>query len=78
LVDRPGAVAAALGDPCLAAVEQVERGLDRLTHRALGGGRDVGALLEGVVDGLGKIGVRHGVSWRPSHSISWRGRGEGG
>ena len=62
LVDGPCAVAAALGDARLAAVEQVERGLDRLAHRAFGGGRDVVALLEGVVDGLGEIGVRHAMS----------------
>ena len=45
-----------LGDARLALVEQVERAIDRLAHRAFGGGADVVALLEGVVDGLGEVG----------------------
>ena len=55
LVDLPAAVGLALGDARLAGVEQVERGLDRLAHRALGLGADVVARLEGLVDGLGKL-----------------------
>ena len=61
LVDGPGAVAALLGDARLAAVEQVERRLDRFAHRTLGRRPDVVALLEGVVDGLGEIGVGMGL-----------------
>src|SRR5262249_7540329 len=49
----------ALGDPRLPAVEQVERGLDRFAHRPVGRGSDVVAPLEGVVDGPGKLGLRH-------------------
>ena len=60
LVDPPVAVRALLGDARLAAVEQVERRLDRLAHRALGGRADAVALLESVVDGLGELGVGHG------------------
>src|SRR5262249_29162080 len=48
-----------LGDARLAAVEQVERSLDRVAHRTLGGGADVVARLEGIVDGLGKPGIGH-------------------
>ena len=50
----------ALGDASGAAVEQFERGLDGLTHGAFGGWPDPVALLKGIVDGLGKLGVRHG------------------
>ena len=55
----PRAVGLLLGDARLAAVEQVERLVDRLAHRALGLRPDVVALLEGVVDGLGEFGMRH-------------------
>ncbi len=48
-----------LGDTRLAGVEQIERSLDRLAHRPFRGRADRVALLEGLVDGLGEIGVRH-------------------
>src|SRR5690606_34407757 len=38
LVDLPAAVAVGLCDACLAAVEQLQRGLDRLAHLPAGGG----------------------------------------
>jgi len=59
LVDPPIAVGSSLGDARDAAVEQIERGLDGLAHRALGRRSDAVAPLEGVVDGFGKLGMRH-------------------
>ena len=56
LVDLPLAVALLLGDARFALVEQFECGVDRLAHRAFGGRAHVVALLEGVVDDLGKVG----------------------
>ena len=60
LVDPPVAVCAPLGDARDAAVEQVERRLDRIANGALGGRADAVALLESVIDGLRKLGVGHG------------------
>src|SRR5262249_59714009 len=42
-----------------AAAEEVGGGLDGLAHGALGRGPDAVAPLEGVVDDLSKLGMRH-------------------
>ena len=55
LIDPPGAACLTLGDAGGAAVEQVERLLDRFAHRALGGRADLIAPLEGGVDGRGQM-----------------------
>ena len=55
-------VARRFGDAGLAAVEQIERGIDRLAHRAFGLGTDLVAGLEGVVDDLFEAGQKL-VGW---------------
>ena len=60
LIDVPRPVGRLLGDARFAAVEQIERLLDRLAHRALGRWPDRVALFEGGVDGLGEIVVGPG------------------
>ena len=55
----PGLVGVAFGNPRLAAIEQLERGLDGLAHRPFGRRSDVVALLEGLIDGVGEFGMRH-------------------
>src|SRR5258707_966695 len=55
----PVAARIARGDALLAASEQVERRLNRIPHRPLGGRVDVVAVLEGRIDGLREIRVRH-------------------
>ena len=62
LVDGPAAVGLPFGDARLAAVEQVERGLDRLAHLAARRRRDLVALVEGLFDRrfeARKVGFRH-------------------
>ena len=56
---RQDSSASLLGDARLAAIEQVERGLDGLAHRPLGRGSDAVALLERLIDGAGELGMRH-------------------
>src|SRR5690606_2978306 len=56
------------GDAHFAGVEQIERGLDGVAHRALGCQADFVALFEGIVDGFREVGVSHAGSpgqWRP-------------
>ena len=68
LIDPPGPVGLFLGDARFAGIEQIERGLDRVAHRALGCQADFVALFEGVVDGFREVGVSHAGSpgqWRP-------------
>src|SRR5262249_27623678 len=70
-----------LGDARDAAVEQIERGLDGLAHNALGRRPDAVAPLEGVVDGFGKLGMRHMAktlvkTLKPRDALSRIGRGE--
>ena len=48
--------------PRFALVEQVERLLDRVAHIAFGRGRDLGAILEGLVDQGLKANIGHGLS----------------
>src|SRR5581483_3327144 len=60
LIDLPLAVGPALGNARLPGVEQLERGIDRLAHGALGLRADLVALLEGFVDDLGEF-VGHGA-----------------
>src|SRR4029078_7963692 len=62
LVDLPMAVGLSLGHACLAGVEQLESGIHRLAHGALGLRTEFGARLEGFVDGAGKLVVGHGCS----------------
>src|SRR6266446_5112893 len=59
LVHPPVTIGVALGNPCHAAIEQVERGLYGLAHWALGRRTDVLAPFEAVVDDLGKTGMRN-------------------
>ena len=54
LIDPPGAVGRFLGHPRGAAVEQIERLVHRLAHRALGGRADLLAALKRRVDGFGQ------------------------
>src|SRR5690606_22134202 len=56
LVYRPGAVVAAFGNTDLAAVEQVQRGLDRIANFAAGGRADAVAFFERALYGGGQGG----------------------
>jgi hypothetical protein len=60
LIDPPGSIRLLLGDARGARIHQLERLLNRSADRAGGRGRNAVALLEGIVNGLGEIGVRHG------------------
>ena len=53
----PLAVGLSLGNARFAGIEQIEGGIHRLAHRALGLRADLVASLEGLVDDLGKLVV---------------------
>src|SRR5690606_12042031 len=68
LVDAPAAVGLLLRHPRLAAVEEPERLLHRLPHRTGRIEADFGALLEGLLDGAGKVVVGH--LWSPGVDVA--------
>ena len=63
LIDRPVAVGALPATRTSPRSSRSSAVSDRVAHRALGRGADAVALLECVVDGLGKLGVRHGTGF---------------
>jgi hypothetical protein len=75
------AVALPFGNARGAAIEQIERFLDRLAHRTFSRWSDVLAPLESLVDRLGKFGMRHRRkpprnSRKPAAALSGMGREE--
>src|SRR5262249_55875414 len=63
LIDLPSSVRLPFGDARLATVEQIERRLDGVAHRAFGRGADAFASFKRIVDDLGELGMRH--EWSP-------------
>ena len=57
LIDVPLAVGLSLGNARFAGIEQIEGGIHRLAHCALGLWADLVASLEGLVDDAGKLVV---------------------